>query len=90
MAVYAADERGIVVVLCEPTHDKVYLSLVLALRLDFSMVASEVLGEVLLESRPYKLLSVEHAAVSREKNDFEGLVVPAHLSTVVSGQIVND
>ena len=50
MAVYAADERGIVVVLCEPTHDKVYFCLVLALSLDFSMVASEVLGKVLLES----------------------------------------
>ena len=90
MCIDATDEWRVYMVTNEPLHYKVDLGFVIALSSDVSVQTCKVLRKLLLERRPNKLLSVELAAICRNEQNLEWLVVLAHLMTVVCGQVVND
>ena len=90
MSIDATDEWCVHMVTNEPLHYKVDLGFVITLSSDVSVQTCKVLRELLLERRPNKLLSVELAAICRNEQNLEWLVVLVHLMTVVCGQVVND
>ena len=85
MCIDATDEWRVYMVTNEPLHYKVDLGFVIALSSDVSVQTCKVLRKLLLERRPNKLLSVELAAICRNEQNLEWLVVLAHLMTVVCG-----